>query len=489
MKIKHLILIAAIMLSADLFSQSLHIVEYEEIDGLIVDETASTMQSDNGKIFIAVHFINDVTRIMEMTDEGEIIDSRYIEMRGSGHRGFHPFFSHPDEENTNVYVYITRQENEIPTYNAVFFDNDLNVIKEISKPLYTSKEIVYGDFESFLLDSENNIVVRIGDGADNSFLFVKMDIEGNILIEKEVVIETHHTISAIPYHSLCVYNNEPLQYGFIVQIHNHLSSLTLAVLDADFNVVEIKNQLMTVDLINQRRFNMIGFEDSYLVSTSHFTTIPVFSHDIRLSKYDKNHNLISKYEYKQKTVNNVSRRGYLGYRNIVETEDGGIYWIYSLEDINDNYSSSAGELYVTYFDKDLNKIWEQNLIPINNCGSENIFSATVCDDGDLVISVVFRVEKLVTIVINNETLNVTENAVGGNPFTLYPNPAGDNVSVRFAEGAGCEMVEIYSLDGRRCHAQNFNLESIDLSGLSSGVYMMKVVMENGEVFTEKIAVK
>jgi len=53
----------------------------------------------------------------------------------------------------------------------------------------------------------------------------------------------------------------------------------------------------------------------------------------------------------------------------------------------------------------------------------------------------------------------------------------------------CEKVEIFSIDGKLCHAQNFNFNTIDINTLSSGIYMMKVSLSNGNSYTDKIVVR
>ncbi|MBE6336739.1 MAG: hypothetical protein E7066_08730, partial [Lentimicrobiaceae bacterium] len=85
MKTKILTLVAAMMLSVNLYSQSFVINEYDKIDGYEIGHTSSTMECDDGSIFVAVN-LSGMTRIMEMTETGEIIESKYIEFHGKGHR-------------------------------------------------------------------------------------------------------------------------------------------------------------------------------------------------------------------------------------------------------------------------------------------------------------------------------------------------------------------------------------------------------------------
>ena len=486
------------MLSTSLFSQSFLLNEYEEIDGNKIHWSSATMEGDDGSLFISVNW-KYYNRIMEMTEEGEIIESKYLEFQGYGHRGFHPFFRHPYQENTNVYVYVTHKEGSIPTYNAVFFDNDLNILEEVSAPLYSSKDYGYSEYESYLLDSENNIVVRIGDGSDNKFMFVKMDMYGKILNEKEVLIETEDPILRIPYHPLCVYNEEPLQYGFAFSTHTNgvdVEKLTVVVLDSDFNVVEIKEDLINNTGGTDLRSNIEGLDDdSYIVSTNDFRMENGDKiNSVVLSKFDKEHNLINSFEYYQLT--NLFPYFFtpeMPYKNIITTDDG-IYWIHAFDEVV--YDIWGGCVYISYFDKDLNLKWKQRLYELRGDAHDAyIQSATVRDNGDLLISMVAfgqLIEDtgnvLVTMLIKNEgdILDITENTTSIKPYYVYPNPAEDVISLNCSSEVACERVEIYSLDGRLCHSQNFNLKTINIEELSSGVYMMKVVLDNGNSYTEKI---
>ena len=88
---------------------------------------------------------------------------------------------------------------------------------------------------------------------------------------------------------------------------------------------------------------------------------------------------------------------------------------------------------------------------------------------------------------DGKPLNIEESLVL--PYSFYPNPADDAISLRYSPDVNCEKVEIYSLDGKLCHAQNFNFNTIDINTLSSGIYMMKVTLSNGNSYTDKIVVR
>ena len=76
-----------------------------------------------------------------------------------------------------------------------------------------------------------------------------------------------------------------------------------------------------------------------------------------------------------------------------------------------------------------------------------------------------------------------------NGISVYPNPAKDVVNISFSNNAECRLIDIYSIDGRLMKSQNDNSNKINISNLTPGLYLIKVRMNDGKEFTEKIVVK
>lgn len=64
------------------------------------------------------------------------------------------------------------------------------------------------------------------------------------------------------------------------------------------------------------------------------------------------------------------------------------------------------------------------------------------------------------------------NETFGGKFKIYPNPAGDLV---FVEGETFDRLEVYSLSGEMLLSQNATLNTINLSDLPAGVYVVSIV--------------
>ena len=74
-------------------------------------------------------------------------------------------------------------------------------------------------------------------------------------------------------------------------------------------------------------------------------------------------------------------------------------------------------------------------------------------------------------------------------YELYPNPADDRLVLKLADEHKCENVAIYSIDGRMLKSQDSDFENIDVSALTRGVYFVRIRLQEGSVFSEKIVIK
>lgn len=72
----------------------------------------------------------------------------------------------------------------------------------------------------------------------------------------------------------------------------------------------------------------------------------------------------------------------------------------------------------------------------------------------------------------------------GKTLSIYPNPVMDIVNINIAdELAG---VEIFDLSGKRIMQETGNLKSLNVSNLSTGIYMLRAKTINGEIHSAKL---
>jgi len=87
------------------------------------------------------------------------------------------------------------------------------------------------------------------------------------------------------------------------------------------------------------------------------------------------------------------------------------------------------------------------------------------------------------IVIDGTNLGVSENSIAG--FSYYPNPTTGVLNLRSVDNI--EQVSLYNLLGQRVmdNTLDSTAAQVDISGLSSGTYIMKVTV-NGQIGTYKV---
>ena len=87
---------------------------------------------------------------------------------------------------------------------------------------------------------------------------------------------------------------------------------------------------------------------------------------------------------------------------------------------------------------------------------------------------------------HNGTVGANEAGIDIRPYTFYPNPIQDQLHLQYSPDVKPRQVELYDLQGRLVRAQQSDLEHIGMQGLSAGHYLMKVTLEDGKVYSDKV---
>ena len=72
------------------------------------------------------------------------------------------------------------------------------------------------------------------------------------------------------------------------------------------------------------------------------------------------------------------------------------------------------------------------------------------------------------------------------PYVYYPNPTQDQLNLQYSPDVRPKTIELYDLQGRLVRTQSHGLESVDLQDLAPGQYLMKVTLEGGKSYTDKV---
>jgi len=71
-------------------------------------------------------------------------------------------------------------------------------------------------------------------------------------------------------------------------------------------------------------------------------------------------------------------------------------------------------------------------------------------------------------------------------YVLYPNPTQGHLHMQFSTDVQPAQIELYDLQGRLVRTQSKAFESIDMSQLPAGTYTMRVIMEDGKAYSDKV---
>ena len=84
------------------------------------------------------------------------------------------------------------------------------------------------------------------------------------------------------------------------------------------------------------------------------------------------------------------------------------------------------------------------------------------------------------------TVSTNENGIEVRPYLFYPNPAQDRLHFQFSPDVKPTQEELYDLQGRLVRTQGNAFERIDLGTLPAGAYTLRITMEDGQVFSDKV---
>jgi hypothetical protein len=71
-------------------------------------------------------------------------------------------------------------------------------------------------------------------------------------------------------------------------------------------------------------------------------------------------------------------------------------------------------------------------------------------------------------------------------FKVFPNPAQDQLRLQYSPDVQPTRVELYDLQGRLVRSQGSAFETFNLGSLPTGTYTLRVTMEDGQVFSDKV---
>jgi len=163
--------------------------------------------------------------------------------------------------------------------------------------------------------------------------------------------------------------------------------------------------------------------------------------------------------------------------------EGSLYYSYYTQN---PLFTDQGQVAVVKMDSDFNVQWQRFCLePEGFCRGTSAF--TVLNDGGVAVGGgYFGRPEVYFLILTDECWGISETEAFVRPYTYYPNPAQDQLHLQYSPDIQPTQVELYDLQGHLVRSQSNGLENVSLQGLSAGQYLMKVTLESGKVFAEKV---
>jgi hypothetical protein len=81
---------------------------------------------------------------------------------------------------------------------------------------------------------------------------------------------------------------------------------------------------------------------------------------------------------------------------------------------------------------------------------------------------------------------VNESSIEVRPYAFYPNPVKEQLLMQFSPDVQPKQIELYDLQGRLVCTRSKAFESIDMGQLPTGTYTLRVTLEDGKSYADKV---
>ena len=428
----------------------------------------------------------------KLTPEGEVLDSLIID----AYADWDYLMRDPLNKDSFIltedrWVYDSIDSLYTACLRMVFIDSHLNINNDIIVPLCdVDPSVYYVSWDPWFIDPQNDFIVSFW--TDNVHHFRRIGLDGTVKTATDGTALFEPNYEQEPQQpggdSLLLYSEmgfgtfsqSPLTYYLLGGYYPTSGPWPIVgyFFDADFNLIDrqVYNQFdENIAFDGGNNEHIIPFDDnSYLIAAQTSKLSPTVG-GVGVAKYDINHNPICASPMFG-TIHCFPRQ------TIIEDNNT----IYQLYDIGGGWSTHKWGL--VRFDGDLNMDWDITL-PQNQVFAYLGSSLITLKNGNIVAASICRksMRYCATIVtLHDDYDNTPEMTNKDCPFIIYPNPVKDQLTLRFDDGSEPESVELYDLAGRLVGTKPNGLESIDMSAMPSGVYMLRVTMKDGARYHEKI---
>ena len=355
-----------------------------------------------------------------------------------------------------------------------------------------------------IVDSRGDIILQYSKETDpvhyNEFA-ARFGFDGTLKTHALVLENQQYGVSQIQ-----VLKESPLKYYQWGEDGSYLNNLIVYVLDSLFNT----NPIIINSILKENVVDPNHTVYDYLFFDSDTQVIPI-GEDVILvaAEYVSDTNFNSAAEYGVAVVKydlrTMQQKGYVLFddhtgghngqaqcMDIKKMSDGTVYFIYK----ENGYPAESVQ--IVKMDTDLNMDWKRfcktdniNIYPLY--GHSILYEDEQVEEQGMAWLGGGRAtnsnhgDNLVLFLLTHDGPVGLENyGIEVRPYAFYPNPAKDRLRMEFSPDVQPAQVELYDLQGRLVGTQRSNFEDIDVGQLPAGTYTLRVTMEDGNSYSDKV---
>ena len=419
------------------------------------------------------------------------------------------------EQYPNILVKsLVDNENCKTDLNLSFFNDDaiFNEDMEITVPLADTLVDFYYYISTSLLDGNNDLIIQYNIPSRDSVYFDRFGLDGTLkhrtIISRSVLpVYTVYDWDGFFIHGLKQSHESPSKYvmygSFDPQPASFLEwkrEFVSYEFDSLFNIVNTFT-IPPTNLNTYPFFSNISFRNGMVVledGTSLVVRDVRWTNNLEgtgIRKYDANGNLLKSVWF-DSTIPPTSYGStwddYLGI-GLEKDDQGNVFCAFQC--MVDNMMTVV----VIKLDEDLNIIWERYGMHMKTPLGFHRYAWEWCglnvlDQGGAVVfgyNYAYNNEQtypfglFMMLVDDNETAT-HETTRMLRPYIFFPNPGKDLLHLHYSPDVTPRQVTLYDLQGRMLYTQSNDLENIRMGQLPAGTYTLRITMEDGKVYSDRV---
>ena len=393
-----------------------------------------------------------------------------------------------------------------------FSDNDMTINHDEDVVVHLHDSSTYGCMDGYMMDSQGDLILKFfSDTPDGTFFWhiARCGVDGTV----KHITDLSPTQSYIEFETMmCEFERSPKSY-YRWKVQG--GDLYVHYLDSNFQVTKqnIVNGLLNhhfygdstcMEVWTAFVFGNGNYNSTFVIPDEEdlFVVAPYTYDSGWIYEYKETGAIIARYNRNNMHMKSIVRindqpgpETPVRVMSFQQTGDGDFYLVYRE---NTPPPKEMPTMTAVKLDHDLNVIWsrycyEPQLLAVDPCLLS--YTCKLYDDygGEAGIYIVgqsyrpeFKDRGIFFFFLTEEGLAVGENGVQVRPYIYYPNPAQDQLHLHYSPDVTPAQIELYDLQGRLVKTQRSGLENLNLQDFSAGTYTMRVTLEGGKVFSDKV---